>query len=289
MDPLLQGKGTSVPHKGGVTSLVVSKNLFLSGGKDGVIIKWTSSTFDTKMCSFKVPDTCSPHIKALDATPDGGRVIVGTRSSEIFELGVKAWVSDSTPPSVKAFVKGHFAFELWGLAIHPDDRKFASVGDDKTLREWNMKTFEQITMVKLPGIARAVAYSNGKVKGKYLVVGLGGRIGRGKEVGGGTIVVVDAQKKAIVATTETPGKQWITDIKFAPKGHRVALCSHDKKIYIYDWDESVFDTEDKKGAAPQPLTLKLTLKGHNSYVSHIDWSTDEKFLQSTSGDYELLF
>ncbi len=30
-------------------------------------------------------------------------------------------------------------------------------------------------------------------------------------------------------------------------------------------------------------------QGHSSFVTHIDWSADSEFLQSNSGDYELLF
>ena len=29
--------------------------------------------------------------------------------------------------------------------------------------------------------------------------------------------------------------------------------------------------------------------GHSSFVTHIDWSLDNHYLQSNSGDYELLF
>ena len=31
------------------------------------------------------------------------------------------------------------------------------------------------------------------------------------------------------------------------------------------------------------------LRGHSSYVSHLDWSLDSRLLQSTCGAYELLF
>jgi microtubule-associated protein-like 6 len=30
-------------------------------------------------------------------------------------------------------------------------------------------------------------------------------------------------------------------------------------------------------------------KGHSSYVTHLDWSEDSRYLQTNSGDYELLF
>ncbi len=30
-------------------------------------------------------------------------------------------------------------------------------------------------------------------------------------------------------------------------------------------------------------------QGHSSYVTHMDWSTNSNYLQTNSGDYELLF
>ena len=31
------------------------------------------------------------------------------------------------------------------------------------------------------------------------------------------------------------------------------------------------------------------LQAHNSYITHLDWSKDSTYLQTNSGDYELLF
>ena len=37
------------------------------------------------------------------------------------------------------------------------------------------------------------------------------------------------------------------------------------------------------------MELKHKLKGHNSYLTHLDFSVDGKWLQSNCGAYELLF
>ena len=36
-------------------------------------------------------------------------------------------------------------------------------------------------------------------------------------------------------------------------------------------------------------TTRLHPQGHSSFVTHLDWSEDSQFLQSNSGDYEILF
>ena len=32
-----------------------------------------------------------------------------------------------------------------------------------------------------------------------------------------------------------------------------------------------------------------TFKGHSSYITHLDWSSDGRIIQSTCGAYELLY
>ena len=53
------------------------------------------------------------------------------------------------------------------------------------------------------------------------------------------------------------------------------MASRDNNIYIFYCD----DGYRRVGVC----------RGHSSYVTHIDWSADSEFLQSTSGDYELLY
>ena len=38
-----------------------------------------------------------------------------------------------------------------------------------------------------------------------------------------------------------------------------------------------------------PLIVYVLFQGHSSFVTHIDWSVDNQYLQSNSGDYEGLF
>ena len=69
---------------------------------------------------------------------------------------------------------------------------------------------------------------------------------------------------------------WISDIKFNPTSTLCAIGSHNNRIWIYD-------TKSWKKAVKRPLA------GHTSYITHIDWSLNGDYLQSNSGDYEILF
>lgn len=33
----------------------------------------------------------------------------------------------------------------------------------------------------------------------------------------------------------------------------------------------------------------IPLQGHSSYITHLDWSPDNKYIMSNSGDYEILY
>jgi hypothetical protein len=64
-------------------------------------------------------------------------------------------------------------------------------------------------------------------------------------------------------------------IRFSPKSDRLAVGSRDNNIYIFDVEKNY---------------RRIGIcRGHTSYITHIDWSQTGEFLQSNSGDYELLY
>ncbi len=57
-------------------------------------------------------------------------MLIGTQSSEIFQLDMKANDLD-----IQFFCKGHSEGELWSLAVSPQNKDiFATASDDKTVR-----------------------------------------------------------------------------------------------------------------------------------------------------------
>jgi len=61
---------------------------------------------------------------------------------------------------------------------------------------------------------------------------------------------------------------------FSPEGGMLAVGSHDNNIYLYntsDW------------------SLIATCKAHTSYIMALDWASDESYIRSNCGAYELLF
>ena len=148
----------------------------------------------------------------------------------------------------------------------------------------------------------------------WLLIGIGGDLGRGvaKERRGGHQVLrcypseeENHQNKSteekwefkIIAEEILNSKNsssWVSDVKWRPNPEQdkskdvnnliYAVGSHDNNIYVYSLE--VQHKMDKESKCPK---LLFSLKGHNSYITHIDFSEDGNFLQSNCGAYELLF
>jgi WD40 repeat protein len=91
-------------------------------------------------------DSVSLGVRSLDCLVDG-TLLVGTLGSEIYE--VKLWKEGGFGPGVsvldfKKFNCGHYApnqkwlNEVWGLAVHPNNKQILSCGDDGTLRVYHI-------------------------------------------------------------------------------------------------------------------------------------------------------
>lgn len=94
-------------------------------------------------------------------------------------------------------------------------------------------------MISLGSMSRTCCYHP---EGQLIALGFGGRVGKGKETGGGMVRIystfsssLDSSNSAKVdkVAERTDAKQWISDVKFSFDGKTLIVGSHDCKIYIY--------------------------------------------------------
>ena len=78
----------------------------------------------------------------------------------------------------------------------------------------------------------------------------------------------------------------ISDIKFSPNDKMLAVGSHDGYIDIYSCG---FALATHLTSSKSEIRYLKRMRGHVSYITHLDWSADNHLLQSTCGAYEILY
>ena len=154
-------------HNGAVNCIHTAVNLLVTGGRDGVIRLWNQMHECTK--EFVIDNlitSFNPKVRSVCLSPDGKRIVVGTRGAEIIELNVK----DGKLIHGKPLVEFHGNRLLCGIASHPTKDEFATAGDDATLRIWDTKQYAVTKSIKLDTPSRAVCYS---ADGKLMAIGFG--------------------------------------------------------------------------------------------------------------------
>uniref|UniRef100_A0A7S2V7Z0 Anaphase-promoting complex subunit 4 WD40 domain-containing protein n=2 Tax=Fibrocapsa japonica TaxID=94617 RepID=A0A7S2V7Z0_9STRA len=248
-------------HSGPVScASSTSRGGLITGGKDGKIILWDNelSQLEQFELSKLEPAPLRPVPVSVAMNSHMSKIVCATLAAEIYEISVDSG-------SACCLVQGHYNGELWGLACHPvDPDVYATTGDDKMLRVWSLANKGITAKVKLGGESRALAFSPDD--GRLIAAGLNS---------GGLQVFEAASMDNIFKARHA--KEWISDVKFSPDAQTLAVASHDNNIYLYSAKSG--DAYDFYGR----------LDKHNSYVTHMDFSSDGQFMRSTCGAYELLF
>lgn len=230
----------------------------ISGGNDGMVYIWNNQLINIWSLDMNTttPRTYDPKPVIQAVAAKDGKLILGTKSAEIYEVNILSR-SDT-----HKLVEGHFSnkSEVWGLARHPNKHFFATAGDDTTVRVWDSKNNKQYKIVSVESKARAVLYSP---DGFQLAVG----------TTDGKIKVFLSDLSTMLANTVVSRKS-IQCLAYSPDAQYLAAGSHDTNIYLL---------ETKK------YSIRSVCRGHTSYLTHLDFSQCSSFLQSSSGDYELLY
>eukprot|EP01006_Ploeotia_vitrea_P014079 TRINITY_DN37392_c0_g1_i1.p1 TRINITY_DN37392_c0_g1~~TRINITY_DN37392_c0_g1_i1.p1 ORF type:complete len:741 (+),score=138.60 TRINITY_DN37392_c0_g1_i1:114-2336(+) len=248
-------------HNGMIYSLRCINGMVLSGGKDGNLNVWSLDLNKVRVFDMDKHDTADGKnsVRAVDLL--GDNVLMGTVTSSIYSANVQNG-------AVKQLVTGHFGDlkdrkaygELWGLAPCPTSATYASVGEDRTLRFWDIASRKQLDRIEIGEPALSCCYSP---DGGLLAIGFKN----------GSFGVIDVNQKMEVFRKRDRRRR-IPCVKFSPDGKYLAVGSADNVVDIY----SVPD-----------FRRCGTGSGASSVILHVDWSKDSKWLQTVSQAYELLF
>jgi len=285
-----KGGGKSKAKKPAITSMYCVDGLIVTGDRVGQVRILNQDLSEIHMFSIDamINEACGDayrlvgqfrQVQSLCYSAEGGVLLVGTRGCDVAEVQYREGETASLVPG-SPLIQGHADDELWGLAVHPTRPTYCTVGDDKTMRLWDCHSRRMLHCVPLGSMARACAFSP---DGNLIAVGFGGRVGRSSKVSqksDGMVRIYSAKSfKSLVEIRDA--KQWISDVKFSPDGQALAVGSHNNTVYIYD----IRDASENSVS----MTIRCKFSKHNSYITHMDFSADGRFMQSNCGAYELLF
>ncbi|XP_047458525.1 echinoderm microtubule-associated protein-like 4 isoform X2 [Mugil cephalus] len=240
-------------HEGSIFCLceMRSGTLLTGGGKDRKIILWDHELRADR--DIEVPDQYGT-IRAV-SEGKGDEFLVGTSRNFI----LRGTFNDG----FLVEVQGH-TDELWGLASHPSREMFLTCAQDRLVCLWNSLDHSLHWSRTLEEHGHCADFHPSGV-----VVAIGTHSGKW--------YVLDAETTDLVAI-HTDGNEQLSVMRFSVDGSLLAVGSHDNFIYLYTVSE-----QGRKYSRYGKCT------GHSSYITHLDWSPDNKFIMSNSGDYEILY
>uniref|UniRef100_A0A8C7ZIA1 EMAP like 3 n=1 Tax=Oryzias sinensis TaxID=183150 RepID=A0A8C7ZIA1_9TELE len=240
-------------HEGSVFTLCTLQDgaLLSGGGKDRKIIRWSADLAPERECEIPEKFGTVRTIAAMDEE----ELLVGTTRNAI----LRGTFSDG----FLAIVQGHVD-EMWGLASHPSQSLFLTCGHDRQVCLWEAEEHRLSWSVSLEEYGLCADFCP---NGSTVSVGLNT----------GRWVVLDLLTQEVISES-VDGNEQLSVMRYSPDGNFLAVGSHDNFIYIYNVTE--------KG---RRYTRFGKCNGHSSFITHLDWSKDGRYIMSNSGDYEILY
>ncbi|XP_070398899.1 echinoderm microtubule-associated protein-like 4 isoform X3 [Nothobranchius furzeri] len=240
-------------HQGSVFCMceMRSGTLLTGGGKDRKIILWDHELRMDR--DIEVPGQYGT-IRAL-SEGKGEEFLVGTSRNFI----LRGTFNDGFMMEVQ----GH-TDELWGLATHPSKDLFLTCAQDRLVYLWNSVDHSLLWSRSLEEHGHCADFHP---SGAVVVIG----------THSGRWFVLDAETTDLVGI-HTDGNEQLSVMRFSVDGSMLAVGSHDNFIYLYNVSE--------RG---RKYSRRGKCTGHSSYITHLDWSPDNHYIMSNSGDYEILY
>ncbi|XP_046432655.1 echinoderm microtubule-associated protein-like 2 isoform X2 [Neodiprion fabricii] len=249
-------------HDGSIFSMCVLKDgtVVTGGGKDGRILH-----YDASLSLTGEEAQIEGHFGGIRTVSEGrgSQLLVGTTRNCILVGDLEMGFNPA--------VLGH-TDEVWGLAAHPTLPQFATAGHDRLLQMWDSLSHSVVWSKDIGEQAQSVCFSP---DGTVMIVGCTS----------GKCLAIDSETRELY-THHSDGSEPLQVVRFSPDGSSLAIGSRDNSIYIYQVNDDATKYS-RVGRCMQKRTRGI--RGHSSFITHLDWSVDSQYLRSNSGDYELLY
>ncbi|KAK9412191.1 echinoderm microtubule-associated protein-like 6 [Crotalus adamanteus] len=236
-------------HGAGIFSMYGCEEGFATGGRDGCIRLWDIDFKPITKIDLRETEQGYKGLSIRSVCWKADRLLAGTQDSEIFEIIVR----ERDKPML--IMQGHCEGELWALAVHPKKPLVVTGSDDRSVRLWSLADHALIARCNMEEAVRSVSFNP---DGSQLALGM-------KD---GSFIVLRVRDMTEVVHIKDR-KEVIHEMKFSPDGCYLAVGSNDGQVDIY--------------AVAQRYKKTGECNKSSSFITHIDWSLDSKFLQTNDG------
>jgi len=251
-------------HDGVICAMYSSDHGILTGGRDQRIRLWThrlepGASFDLSFFGVL------PSIRGVCLAADGTSIVFGTLGGNIFEISA----IDGADLRGGPLACSHYSGKLVNLCVHPSKHEFATVGDDKYLRIWDMLAHTLLKVALFDGEVKCCTYGP---LGDVIAVGLGGeKTSNGKS---GAFVILNEDDLSVIHEAHDSASP-ITLVCFSPEGETLAVACEDGAVFLY--------------AVPDEYELIGRCVRHTTPVFHLDFSVDGEWIRTNSLAKEIGF
>ncbi|KAB0375028.1 hypothetical protein FD755_013520, partial [Muntiacus reevesi] len=242
-------------HTAGIFSMNACEEGFATGGRDGCIRLWDLTFKPITVIDLREADQGYKGLSVRSVCWRGDHILVGTQDSEIFEIVVH----ERNKPFL--IMQGHCDGELWALAVHPTKPLAVTGSDDRSVRIWSLVDHALIARCNMEEPIRSAAVN---VDGIHLALGM--------KDGSFTVLRVRDMTEVVHIKDR---KEAIHELKYSPDGTYLAVGCNDSSVDIY----GVAQRYKKFGECVGSL----------SFITHLDWSSDSRYLQTNDGNGKRLF
>ncbi|XP_075907401.1 echinoderm microtubule-associated protein-like 6 isoform X4 [Nelusetta ayraudi] len=242
-------------HGAGIFSMHSCEEGFATGGRDGCIRLWDVDFKPITKIDLREAEHGYKGLSIRSVCWKADRILAGTQDSEIFEVMVR----DRDKPLL--LMQGHSEGELWALDLHPKQPVAVTGSDDRSVRLWSLPDHTLLARCNMEESVRSVAFNND-----------GSQLALGMKDGSFTVLRVRDMTEVVHIKDR---KEVIHELKFSPDGSCLAVGSNDGLVDIY----AVAQRYKKVGECSRSA----------SFITHLDWSVDSRFLQTNDGAGDRLF
>ncbi|XP_078516147.1 echinoderm microtubule-associated protein-like 5 isoform X2 [Lissotriton helveticus] len=242
-------------HAAGIFSMNACEEGFATGGRDGCVRLWDLNFKAITVIDLRETDQGYKGLSVRSVCWRGDHILVGTQDSEIFEIVVH----ERNKPFL--IMQGHCEGELWALAVHPNKPLAMTGSDDRSVRIWSLIDHALIARCNMEEPIRCAAVSTDGI-----------HIALGMKDGSFTVLRVRDMTEVVHIKDR---KEAIHELKYSPDGAFLAVGSNESTVDVY----GVVQRYKKVGECLGSLT----------FITHMDWSSDSKFLQTNDGSGKRMF